>query len=80
MKTYVDAISSALQEYQTGMSVSYGAALQEYKDLAWHGLEKTAIYRKLSQTDRTRIENRFGAESRGGDVGGQKLIGKPCNK
>ena len=60
--TYVDAISSALQEYQTGMSVPYGTAQQEYRDLAWHGLEKTAIYGKLSQTDRTRIVTQKGMQ------------------
>jgi hypothetical protein len=77
--TYVDAISSALQEFQTGKTVPYGTALQGYKDLAWYGLKDTKVYKDKSADEQNRIKNRYDTESRGGAIGGQQLIGKPCN-
>lgn len=85
--TYVNAIGSALQEYNTGIAVPYGTIPnQVYTDLAWGGLQKAPIFDTkfpLGSAERERIINRFGAESTGraveqGTSKEQKPIGKPC--
>lgn len=76
---YVDAISSALQEYQTGIEVPYATALQEYKDLAWYGLKETKVLQinqKLKEIE-SKIDMIPNPEEE--VLGGQLLIGKPCN-
>jgi hypothetical protein len=74
---YVDIIASALQEYDGNFTTSY----EVYKDLAWSGLMKTAAFKKEfpeGSAGRTRIENRFSCEQRGGTIGSQSPVGKPC--
>jgi hypothetical protein len=85
--TYVDAIGSALQEFQTGISVSYGSIPNQiYTDLAWGGLKDAPIYKATfpeGSAARTRAENRYACEQTGRIVGpgtpnAQTPIGKPC--
>uniref|UniRef100_UPI001424A71A hypothetical protein n=1 Tax=Flavobacterium poyangense TaxID=2204302 RepID=UPI001424A71A len=84
---YVEAIGAALQEFQTGVVVPYGAKPAEiYTDLAWGGLRDAPIFNKKfakGTTERLRIENRLASEQTGNPVGSgtpleQKPIGKPC--
>lgn len=80
---YVDAMASALQEYDANFTVPY----QVYKDLAWGSLSEAPIFNKtyLPGTDENiRITNRYAAESSGhstgqGTINQQNTIGKPCN-
>jgi hypothetical protein len=85
--TYVNAIGSALQEFQTGIPVNYGSIPnQVYTDLAWGGLKDAPIYNKmfpLGSPDRERVEYRYACEQTGRIVGSgnpnaQTPIGKPC--
>jgi hypothetical protein len=85
--SYVEAIGSALQEFQTGIAPAYGAKPdQVYTDLAWGGLREAPIYDKkfpVGSAERLRIDNRYSCESNGGSVGSgtinqQTAIGKPC--
>lgn len=85
---YVDAIASALQEYQTGIAVPAGVQPnQVYTDLAWGGLiEAPVYYEKFTpgSADDTRIRNRYSCEQIGRNVGegtpfAQITIGNPCN-
>lgn len=81
---YVDAIASALEEYQwndTGIPSTL-ADKQVFLDMAWSGLQGTDVYNKKSQEgiiDNTRITARIGAEQNGVYSQGQYAIGKPCN-
>ncbi|MGL2987784.1 hypothetical protein ACSVH5_09320, partial [Flavobacterium sp. RSSA_27] len=80
---YVDAMASALQEYDANYTIDY----QVYKDLAWGGLSKTPIFEKTfpsGSADNIRIINRYKAESSGhaveqGTPNVQTPVGKPCN-
>ena len=80
---YVDAMASALQEYDANYIVDY----QVYKDLAWGSLRDAPIFEKTfptGSTDNIRIANRYKAESSGHAVdidtpNQQCPIGKPCN-
>ena len=80
---YVDAMASALQEYDANYIVDY----QVYKDLAWGSLRDAPIFEKTfptGSTDNIRIANRYKAESSGHAVdidtpNQQSPIGKPCN-
>lgn len=78
---YVDAIASALQEYQPGLPQ------QVYDDLAWGGLSDAPIFNNtpsLTANDRTRILNRYEAEQRNLSIGEgtpnvQSPVSQPCN-
>jgi len=81
---YVDAIASALEEYQTSTTgiPSSLADKQVFLDLAWSGLQGTAVYNKKSQEgiiDETRITARVSAEQTGSYRQGQYPVGAPCN-
>ncbi|SDH91052.1 hypothetical protein SAMN04488062_11766 [Flavobacterium omnivorum] len=81
---YIDAMASALEEYQkstTGIPSSL-ADKQVFLDMAWSGLQGTAVYNKKSQEgiiDDTRITARIGAELNGVYSQGQYAVGQPCN-
>jgi len=86
--TYVESIGAALQEFQTGVSVSSGEKPDQiYTDLAWGGLSAAPIYGKKfpeGTAERLRIENRLASEQTGYTIGAgtpqqQTPIGKPCN-
>jgi hypothetical protein len=80
---YVDAMASALQEYDANYTVPY----QIYKDLAWGGLRDAPVFNATfppGSAERIRITNRYNAESTGRSVGdgtpqAQIPVGKPCN-
>lgn len=80
---YVDAMASALQEYDANYIVPY----QVYKDLAWGGLRDAPVFNATfppGSAERIRITNRYNAESTGHSVGdgtpnAQTPVGKPCN-
>jgi hypothetical protein len=80
---YVDAMASALQEYDANYLINY----QVYKDLAWGGLQDAPIFNKTfspASTESNRIKNRYSCESVGravehGTPNEQKPVGKPCN-
>lgn len=80
---YVDAMASALLEYDAGYIVPY----QVYKDLAWGSLMDTPIFNKTyppGNAETIRIINRYKAESSGhavaqGTPNEQIPVGKPCN-
>jgi hypothetical protein len=80
---YVDAMASALQEYDANYTVPY----QVYKDLAWGGLRDAPVFNATfppGSAERIRITNRYNAESTGHSVGdgtpnAQTPVGKPCN-
>ena len=85
--SYVDAIGSALQEFQTGVAIPNGVKPDQlYTDLAWGGLSHAPIYDKHFSNkpqEKLRIENRYRCESNGGTAGSgtpyqQTAIGKPC--
>jgi hypothetical protein len=79
-KVYVNAIGSALQEFQTGIPVAYETIPdQVYTDLAWYGIRDIKAYSDQPEADRTRMENRYRAENNGSYYQGQSAIGKPCN-
>lgn len=86
--TYVYAIASALQEYQTGSAIlTNGQPDQIYTDLAWFGLREAAIFETIfpiGNSNRQRILNRGACEQTGqtvgaGTVNAQTSIGQPCN-
>lgn len=80
---YVDAMASALLEYDAGYIVPY----QVYKDLAWASLMDAPIFNKTyppGSSESIRIINRYRAESSGhvieqGTPNEQSPVGKPCN-
>ncbi|MBF4473759.1 hypothetical protein [Flavobacterium sp. HJJ] len=80
---YVDAMASALQEYDANYIIDY----QVYKDLAWGGLSAAPIFDKTfppGSAESNRILNRYKAESSGhaveqGTQNAQSPVGKPCN-
>jgi hypothetical protein len=80
---YVDAMASALQEYDANFTVPY----QVHKDLAWGGLMDVPIFNATyppGSADNIRIKNRFGCESTGravemGTPNEQVPVGKKCN-
>lgn len=81
---YVDAIASALEEYQdsTTMIPSSLANKQVFLDMAWSGLQNTDVFDAkfpLGSTNRTRILARISAEISGVYSQGQYAVGKPCN-
>ncbi|MFH6988892.1 hypothetical protein ACHRVW_14210 [Flavobacterium collinsii] len=71
-ETYVNAIASTLQEFQTGTVPPVNVPLnQEYLDLAWGGLKGTPVFDKTfpeGSVDRSRILNRLACEQSGSDV------------
>jgi hypothetical protein len=74
---YVDIIATALQEYDGNFTTPY----QVYKDLAWRGLLETAAFKKEfpeGSAGYTRIKNRYSCEQRGGTIGSESPVGKPC--
>ncbi|MFV8268771.1 hypothetical protein ACNQGP_02400 [Flavobacterium sp. GT2N3] len=77
--SYVNAIASALQEFQPGLTQ------QVYDDLAWGGLKGTPIFDTLfpvGNPNRQRIINRYDSEGTGTDQGStnqQNPMGQPCN-
>jgi hypothetical protein len=80
---YVDAMASALQEFDANYTVPY----QVYKDLAWGGLSGAPIFDetfKPGSEESIRIINRFKCESLGravemGTPNQQTPVGKKCN-
>jgi len=84
--SYVDAISTALQEYNKYADPNNVIPYQTYKDIVWGGLRGTPIYEariKKGSDERLRIENRYASEQTNGPVGYtsgqlQNPIGKPC--
>lgn len=80
---YVDAMASALLEYDGNYIINY----QVYKDLAWGGLIETPIFDATfppGSTESIRIKNRYRTESSGhaveqGTPNQQSPVGKPCN-
>lgn len=85
---YVDAISRALQEYQTGISVPTNSIPNQiYTDLAWGGLNSTPVFEAtypIENPNRERILNRYAAEQTGNTIGAgttnsQTPISQPCN-
>jgi hypothetical protein len=80
---YVDAMASALQEYDANYIVPY----QVYKDLAWGSLKDAPIFDKEytpGSAESIRIINRYIAEGIGSAVDSgtpnvQIPVGKPCN-
>jgi hypothetical protein len=85
--SYVEAIGSALQEFQTGIALPYGVKPNQiYTDLAWGGLKEAPIYDKHFSNkpqEKLRIENRYASEQTGHSVGdgtpqAQTPLGKPC--
>jgi hypothetical protein len=79
-KVYVNAIGSALQEFQTGVAVPYGTIPnQVYTDMAWYGINDTQAFSNLPEAERKRMENRYKCENNGSYYQGQTAIGKPCN-
>lgn len=80
---YVDAIASALEEYQANTGIpSTLADKQVFLDMAWSGLQGTDVFnQKFPQgsADRNRIDARIGAEQNGLYYQGQYALGKPCN-
>lgn len=81
---YVDAIASALEEYQTSTTgiPSSLADKQVFLDMAWSGLQNTDVFDTkfpLGSANRTRILARIGAELNGVYSQGQYAVGKPCN-
>ena len=85
--SYVEAIGSALQEFQTGIALPYGEKPNQiYTDLAWGGLKEAPIYDKHFSNkpqEKLRIENRYASEQTGHSVGdgtpqAQTPLGKPC--
>jgi hypothetical protein len=81
---YVDAIASALEEYQistTGLPSSL-ADKQVFLDMAWSGLQNTDVFDTkfpLGSANRARILARIGAELNGVYSQGQYAVGQPCN-
>jgi hypothetical protein len=80
---YVEAIASALEEYQwntTGIPSS--SDKQIFSDMAWSGLQGTDVFNEKypeGSAGRNRIKARIGAEQNGVYSQGQYAIGKPCN-
>lgn len=80
---YVDAMASALMEYDANYIIDY----QVYKDLAWGGLIDAPIFNATfppGSAENIRIINRYKAESSGhaveqGTPNVQIPVGKPCN-
>ena len=76
---YVDAIASALEEYQANTGIPSSLAdKQIFLDMAWSGLRGTDVYNKkfpAGGVDDSRIIARIGAEQSNGNT----AIGKPCN-
>lgn len=79
--SYVNAIASALQEFQPGLP------MQIYEDLAWAGLNGTPIFDvkfPVGNPNRQRILNRGACEQNGTPIGQgtpnqQNPMGQPCN-
>jgi hypothetical protein len=79
--SYVNTIASSLQEFQPGLPQ------QVYEDLAWGGLQAAPIFSikfPVGSDDRSRIINRYTAESIGSSYGQgtaqvQVSLGQPCN-
>jgi hypothetical protein len=78
---YVNAIASALKEFQPGLDQ------QIYDDLAWGSLQEAPIFDTLfpvGSSNRERIINRYTSESIGSPYGQgtpneQTPVGQPCN-
>ena len=80
---YVEAIASALEEYQANTGIPSSLAdKQVFLDMAWSGLQETDVYNKkfpAGSADRNRINARVSAEQNGVYYQGQYAVGKPCN-
>ncbi len=81
---YVDAIASAIQEYQLNETKTPASLTdkQAFLDMAWSGLQGTDVYNKkfpAGSADDKRITARIGAETNGVYSQGQYAVGKPCN-
>jgi hypothetical protein len=85
---YVYAIASTIQEFHTGKTLNSNFPQQVYLDLAWGGLDKTAIFNKnypndpshKNYKDRERILARIIAEKNGSQYGITSPLGTPCKK
>jgi hypothetical protein len=80
---YVEAIASALEEYQANTGIPSSLAdKQVFLDMAWSGLKDTDVFNKkfpAGSADRNRIDARVSAEQNGVYYQGQYAVGKPCN-
>ncbi|WP_297332973.1 hypothetical protein [Flavobacterium sp.] len=81
---YVDILSRALQEFNTGIPVPENVEPDQlYKDLAWGSLSAAPIFQttnQLTQQDRTRISNRYAAEILNYTVETESPAGVPCTE
>ncbi|OIQ17248.1 MAG: hypothetical protein BM557_08525 [Flavobacterium sp. MedPE-SWcel] len=79
---YVDILSRALQEYNTGIEVPENTEPDQlYKDLAWGGLQDAPIYNttnELTEEDRVRINKRYAAELFNITFGTEVPAGEAC--
>lgn len=84
---YLLAIASTIQEFHTGNPIGSGNPDQFYIDLAWGGLQNTAIFNKTFPDDpnhknynrRQQIFGRIYAEKSGIQYGVNTPLGTPCN-
>lgn len=80
--TYVNAIASALQEYNKSDDPNGIIPFQVYTDLAWGGLQEAPIFKEkypVGSSEYNRIVGRYNSESVNFTVNGQTVVGKPCN-
>ncbi len=83
-ESYVNAMASALQEYQTGIQVSSSQQPQQiYKDLAWGGLGNTPPFNALTDSEKDRIiaVNNAECHNTQQNANGNNYfpISRPCN-
>ena len=80
--TYVNAIGSALQEYNKSDDPNGIIPFQVYTDLAWGGLQEAPIFKEkypVGSSEYNRIVGRYNSESVNFTINGQIVVGKPCN-
>ena len=68
-RSIVNDISLALKEY--GAKKGYNLSQQFCDDMAWAGLQNTAVFKSLPTTDQDRILNTIAVELTGKDTNGQ---------
>ncbi|MFV8358816.1 hypothetical protein [Flavobacterium sp. LS1P3] len=80
--TYVNAIASALQEYNKSDDPNGIIPFQVYTDLAWGGLQEAPIFKEkypVGSSEYNRIVGRYNSESVNFTVNRQTVVCKPCN-
>ena len=80
---YVDAIATALEEYQANTAIPSSLAdKQVFLDMAWSGLQNTDVFDTkfpLGSANRTRILGRIVNDVTNVYSQGQYAVGQPCN-